>query len=134
MLKKVDHIGIAVNSIDEALKFFRDSLGLDLENTEEVADQKVRIAFLPVGETHVELLEPTSPDSNVAKFLESKGEGIHHIAFNVEDIDAALAALKEKDVRLIDQEPRVGGGGKKIAFIHPKGTHRVLIELCQDMA
>jgi methylmalonyl-CoA epimerase len=134
MLKKVDHIGIAVKSVDEALRFFGDALGLELENTEEVADQKVRIAFLPVGETHVELIEPTSPDSNVAKFLESKGEGIHHIAFSVEDIEAALAALKEKDVRLIDQEPRVGGGGKRIAFIHPKGTHRVLIELCQDMA
>lgn len=134
MLKKVDHIGIAVNSIDEALKFFRDTLGLELENTEEVADQKVRIAFLPVGETHVELLEPTGPDSNVAKFIEGKGEGIHHIAFNVDDIDAALAALREKGVLLIDREPRIGGGNKKIAFIHPKGTHRVLIELCQDMA
>lgn len=134
MFKKVDHIGIAVKSIDEALKFFRDTLGLELENTEEVADQKVKIAFLPVGETHIELLEPTSPDSNVAKFLESKGEGFHHIAFNVQDVDAALTALKEKDIALIDQEPRAGGGNKRIAFIHPKGTHRVLMELCQDNA
>lgn len=133
MLKKLDHVGIAVNSIDEALKFFRDTLGLELENVEEVADQKVKIAFLPVGETHIELLEPTSPDSNVAKFLEKKGEGIHHLAFNVPDINAALAAVKEKDTPLIDSEPRIGGGNKKIAFLHPKGTHRVLIELCQDM-
>ena len=134
MFKKVDHIGIAVKSIEDALGLFRDAMGLELEHVEEVADQKVRIAFLPVGETHVELLEPTSPDSNVAKFLEAKGEGIHHIAFNVEDIDAALAALRDKDIPLIDKEPRIGGGNKKIAFIHPKGTHRVLIELCQDMA
>jgi methylmalonyl-CoA epimerase len=134
MFKKVDHIGIAVQSIEEALELFRDTLGLELEGIEEVADQKVRIAFLPVGETHIELLEPAGPDSNLAKFLESKGEGIHHIAFNVEDIDAALAALKEKGVQLIDREPRVGGGNKRIAFIHPKGTHRVLVELCQDMA
>jgi methylmalonyl-CoA epimerase len=134
MFKKVDHIGIAVKSIEDALELFRDTMGLELENIEEVADQKVRIAFLPVGETHIELLEPTSPDSNVAKFLEGKGEGIHHIALNVEDVDSALAALREKDVPLIDKEPRIGGGKKKIAFIHPKGTHRVLIELCQDMA
>lgn len=134
MFKKVDHIGIAVKSIEDALGLFRDAMGLELEHVEEVADQKVRIAFLPVGETHVELLEPTSPDSNVAKFLEAKGEGIHHIAFSVEDIDAALAALRDKDIPLIDKEPRIGGGNKKIAFIHPKGTHRVLIELCQDMA
>jgi methylmalonyl-CoA epimerase len=134
MFKKVDHIGIAVSSIDEALKFFRDTLGLELEGIEEVADQKVRIAFLPVGETHIELLEPTSSDSNLAKFLEKKGEGIHHLAFNVSDIDAALATLKDKGVQLIDSEPRVGGGNKKIAFMHPKGTHRVLMELCEDMA
>jgi methylmalonyl-CoA epimerase len=133
MLNKVDHIGIAVNSIEEALAFFRDTLGLEVEQVEEVPDQKVRIAFLPVGETHVELLEPTSPDSNVAKFLEKKGEGIHHLAFNVADIDAALASLKEKGVPLIDNEPRTGGGNKKIAFLHPKGSYRVLMELCQDM-
>jgi len=132
MLKKVDHIGIAVNSIDEALKFFRDALGLEVESVEEVADQKVRIAFLPVGETHIELLEPTGPDSNVAKFIEKKGEGIHHLAFKVEDVGAALESLKGKDVPLIDREPRLGAGNKKIAFMHPKGTHRVLMELCQD--
>lgn len=132
MLKKVDHIGIAVSSIDEALKFFRDALGLEVESVEEVADQKVKIAFLPVGETHIELLEPTDPDSNVARFLEKKGEGIHHLAFKVEDIGLTLESLKSKDVPLIDQEPRVGAGNKKIAFMHPKGTHRVLMELCQD--
>jgi methylmalonyl-CoA/ethylmalonyl-CoA epimerase len=132
MLEKIDHIGIAVNSIDEALKFFRDALGLEVKHVEEVADQKVRIAFLPIGETHVELLEPTGPDSNVAKFLESKGEGIHHMAFKVSDIGAALASLKEKGLPLIDAEPRAGGGNKNIAFMHPRGTHRVLIELCED--
>ncbi len=132
MFKKVDHIGIAVNSIDEALKFFRDALGLEVESIEEVPDQKVRIAFLPVGETHIELLEPTAPDSNVAKFLEKKGEGIHHIALNAPDIEAALGTLKDRGVALIDSEPRIGAGNKKIAFMHPKGTHRVLMEICQD--
>ena len=133
MIRKLDHVGIAVNSIDEALKFFRDTLGLEVEGVEEVADQKVKIAFLPVGETHVELLEPTEPGSNVAKFLEKKGEGIHHLAFNVDDIDGTLAALKEKGAALIDSEPRIGGGNKRIAFLHPRGTHRVLMELCEDM-
>ena len=133
MIRKLDHVGIAVNSIDEALKFFRDTLGLEVESVEEVADQKVKIAFLPVGETHVELLEPTEPGSNVAKFLEKKGEGIHHLAFNVDDIDGTLAALKEKGAALIDSEPRIGGGNKRIAFLHPRGTHRVLMELCEDM-
>ncbi len=132
MFKKVDHIGIAVNSIDEALKFFRDALGLEVESVEEVPDQKVRIAFLPVGETHIELLEPTATDSNVAKFLEKKGEGIHHIALNAPDIEAALGTLKDRGVALIDSEPRIGAGNKKIAFMHPKGTHRVLMEICQD--
>ena len=133
MIRKLDHVGIEVNSIDEALKFFRDTLGLEVESVEEVADQKVKIAFLPVGETHVELLEPTEPGSNVAKFLEKKGEGIHHLAFNVDDIDGTLAALKEKGAALIDSEPRIGGGNKRIAFLHPRGTHRVLMELCEDM-
>ena len=133
MIRKLDHVGIAVNSIDEALKFFRDTLGLEVESVEEVADQKVKIAFLPVGETHVELLEPTEPGSNVAKFLEKKGEGIHHLAFNVDDIDGTLAALKEKGAALIDSEPRIGGGNKRIAFLHPRGTHRVLMELCEDI-
>ena len=121
MIRKLDHVGIAVNSIDEALKFFRDTLGLEVESVEEVADQKVKIAFLPVGETHV------------AKFLEKKGEGIHHLAFNVDDIDGTLAALKEKGAALIDSEPRIGGGNKRIAFLHPRGTHRVLMELCEDI-
>ncbi len=131
MFKKLDHIGIAVNSIEEALGVFRDALGLEVEAVEEVPDQKVRIAFLPVGETHLELLEPTSEDSNVAKFIEKKGEGIHHLAFYVEDIDSTLELLKSKGVELIDQQPRAGAGGKRIAFLHPKGTYRVLIEICQ---
>ena len=131
MLRELDHVGIAVSSIEEALKLFRDTLGLELEGIEEVTDQKVKTAFLPVGGTHIELLEATGEDSNVAKFIEKKGEGIHHLGFSVEDINAALATLKEKGVDLIDQEPRTGAGGKKIAFLHPKGTHRVLIEICQ---
>ena len=101
MLKKLDHVGIAVNSIEEALKFFRDTLGLKLESVEVVADQKVKIAFLPVGETHVELLEPTSPDSNVAKFLEKKGEGIHHIKEWVDDCQAVIEDYKKKGIEVI---------------------------------
>ena len=131
MFTKVDHIGIAVNSIDEALKFFRDALGLEVESVEEVADQKVRIAFLPVGETHIELLEPTSPESNVAKFLEKKGEGIHHIAYTVSDLEQRIQELTDAGVRMIDKSPRSGAHGTRIAFLHPKSSHGVLTELCE---
>jgi len=128
---KIDHLGIAVNSIDDGKNFFSDILGLELEGTETVAEQKVTTAFFPVGESEVELLESTAPDGPVAKYIEKKGEGIQHIAFRVENIEEALSELKEKGVRLIDETPRKGAGGAKIAFLHPKSTHGVLVELCE---
>lgn len=131
MITKVDHIGIAVKSIDEALKLYQDILGLKLVETEVVEEQKVKVAFLPVGDSEIELLESTTPDGPVAKFIEAKGEGIQHIAFRVNNIEQALADLKAKGVRLIDEKPRRGAGGAKIAFLHPKGTHGTLIELCE---
>lgn len=128
---KIDHLGIAVNSIDEAGAFWRDVLGLDFEGSETVAEQKVTTAFFPVGESEVELLESTAADGPVAKYIEKRGQGIQHVAFQVENIEAALAELKAKGIRLIDQAPRVGAGGAKIAFLHPKATSGVLVELCE---
>jgi len=128
---KIDHLGIAVNSIDEGKNFFSDILGLEFEGTETVAEQKVTTAFFPVGDSEVELLESTAPDGPVAKYIEKKGEGIQHIAFRVENIEDALSELKEKGIRLIDETPRKGAGGAKIAFLHPKSTHGVLVELCE---
>ena len=131
MVNKVDHIGIAVSNLDEAIKLYSDVLGLELHGTEVVEEQKVKVAFLPVGDTEVELLESTSPDGPIAKFIEAKGQGIQHIAFRVDDIEAALAEMKEKGLRLIDEKPRYGAGGARIAFLHPKSTNGVLIELCE---
>ena len=128
---KIDHLGIAVNSIDQGRSFWSDILGLHYEGSETVAEQKVTTAFFPVGESEVELLESVTPDGPVAKFIEKKGEGIQHVAFCVENIDEALAELKEKGVKLIDEQPRIGAGGAKIAFLHPKATGGVLVELCQ---
>lgn len=128
---KIDHLGIAVNSIDEGKSFWSDVLGLAFEGAETVEEQKVTTAFFPVGESEVELLESTSPDGPVAKYIEKRGQGVQHIAFRVEDIDAALAELKAKGIQLIDQQPRHGAGGAKIAFLHPKATGGVLVELCQ---
>jgi methylmalonyl-CoA/ethylmalonyl-CoA epimerase len=128
---KIDHLGIAVNSIDEGKNFWSDVLGLSFEGSETVAEQKVTTAFFPVGESEVELLESTSPDGPVAKFIEKKGAGFQHVAFRVENIDEALAELKEKGIKLIDEQPRIGAGGAKIAFLHPKATNGVLVELCQ---
>jgi methylmalonyl-CoA/ethylmalonyl-CoA epimerase len=128
---KIDHLGIAVHSIEEAKKLFGDTLGLEFEGTETVEEQKVTTAFFPVGESEVELLESTAPDGPIAKYLEKRGEGIQHIAFRVENIEVALAELKEKGIRLIDEKPRKGAGGAKIAFLHPKSTHGVLIELSE---
>ena len=128
---KIDHIGIASKSIDEGKKFWTDILGLNFEGTETVEEQKVTTAFFPVGESEIELLESTSPDGPIAKYLEKKGEGMQHIAFRVEDIEAALKELKEKGVKLIDEKPRKGAGGAKIAFLHPKATNGVLVELCE---
>lgn len=128
---KIDHLGIAVKSIREGKNFWTDVLGLAFAGTETVEAQKVTTAFFPIGESEVELLESTSPDGPIAKYLEKKGEGIQHIAFRVEDLEAALRELKEKGIRLIDEKPRHGAGGAKIAFLHPKDTGGVLIELCE---
>ena len=128
---RVDHIGIAVPDLDEALKFYSDLLGLKAEGTEVVEAQKVKVAFLPTGDSEIELLESTDPEGPIAKFIEKKGAGIQHIALRVDDIEAALAELKEAGVKLIDQEPRYGAGGAKIAFLHPKATGGVLLELSQ---
>jgi methylmalonyl-CoA/ethylmalonyl-CoA epimerase len=128
---KIDHLGIAVNSIDEGKSFWSDILGLNFEGSETVAEQKVTTAFFPVGESEVELLESTAPDGPVAKYIEKRGQGIQHVAFRVADIDAALDELKAKGVKLIDQTPRIGAGGARIAFLHPKATNGVLVELCQ---
>lgn len=128
---KIDHLGIAVNSIEEAKKLFHDILGLKFEGTETVEEQKVTTAFFPVGDSEVELLESTAPDGPIAKYLEKRGEGIQHIAFRVDNLDQALAELKDKGIRLIDEKPRQGAGGAKIAFLHPKSTHGVLIELSE---
>lgn len=128
---KIDHLGIAVHSIEAAMPLYTGMLGLELHEIEEVEDQKVRTAVFPVGESRIELLEPTSPDSPVAKFLEKRGEGIHHVALAVQDVAAALAKLKAEGARLIDEAPRKGAGGAMIAFIHPKSTGGVLLELCQ---
>lgn len=129
--KKINHIGIAVRNIETSSAFYRDVLGMAFEGTEEVAEQKVRVAFFNVGDSRIELLEPTTPDSPVAKFLESKGEGIHHIAYEVDDLDAALARFKKEGVRLIDESPRDGAHGTRIAFLHPKASGGVLTELCE---
>ena len=128
---KIDHLGIAVHSIEEAKKLFQDTLGLKFEGSETVEEQKVTTAFFPVGDSEVELLESTAPDGPIAKYLEKRGEGIQHIAFRVENIEEALAELKEKGIRLIDEKPRLGAGGAKIAFLHPKSTHGVLIEISE---
>lgn len=128
---KIDHLGIAVNSIDEGKNFWSDVLGLSLEGTETVEEQKVTTAFMPVGESEVELLESTSPDGPVAKFIEKRGQGFQHVAFRVENIEEALQELKDKGIALIDQVPRKGAGGAKIAFLHPKATSGILVELCQ---
>ena len=130
-LKNIDHIGIAVASIQESLSFWETSLGIKPQGIEEIPERKLKTAFLPVGDTDIELLEPTSADSSIAKFIEKRGEGLHHIAIRVDDIDAALAELRAKGVQLIDETPRNGAGGTRIAFVSPKSTHGVLLELCE---
>lgn len=130
-ISKVDHIGIAVKDLEEALKLYRDILQLEVTGVEEVPDQKVKVAFIPVGESKVELLEPTTDDSPVAKFIAKRGEGIHHITFRVDNLEKALKEAKAAGIRLIDETPRLGAGGAKIAFLHPKSTGGVLLELCQ---
>ena len=127
----IDHIGIAVSDLDEALKFWEGNMGVKCHGVEEVAEQKVKTAFLPVKDTEIELLAGTSHDSPVSKFIEKKGEGIQHIAIRVDDLEATLEELKAKGVRLIDEKPRIGAGGAKIAFVHPKSSRGVLLELCE---
>jgi methylmalonyl-CoA epimerase len=128
---KVDHIGIAVKNMDEALKLYRDVLGLKLVDTEVVAEQKVKVGFIPVGDSEIELLESTAPDGPVAKFIESRGEGIQHIALRVENIEQALEELKAKGFKLIDEQPRYGAGKARIAFLHPKATGGILLEISE---
>jgi methylmalonyl-CoA/ethylmalonyl-CoA epimerase len=129
---KIDHIGIATEGIERAARFYRETLGLEIGVIEEVSEQKVRVAMLPLGESRIELLEATSEDSPISKFLEKRGPGIHHIAVKVDDIRAALDKLKRSGARLIDEEPRTGAGGCLVAFVHPSSTGGVLLELVQD--
>ncbi len=131
MLEKIDHIGVAVNSLEEAVKFYT-TMGIKPHHFEEVESQKVKVAFIKVGESNIELLEPTSPESPIAKYIEKKGEGIHHIAYAVANIDKALKKLKEDGAKLINEEPMDGAHGKKVAFVHPKSVNGVLTELCMD--
>ncbi len=129
---KINHLGIATKGIDEALKFWENALGLENVHTEIVEDQKVRVAMLPIGESRIELLEPTSEDSPITKFLEKRGGGIHHIAVEVENIEESLAKLKAEGMRLIDEKPRVGAKGCLVAFVHPSSANGVLLELVQS--
>jgi len=130
-VSKIDHIGIAVTSVEDASVFYRDVLGLPLLGIEGIPSQHVKVAMFQVGESKIELLEPTSAESSIAVFLETKGPGIHHIAYSVHDASGAVKELIEKEIQMIDKEPRPGAGGSKIAFIHPKSSGRVLTELCQ---
>ncbi len=130
-VKGIDHLGIAVENLEEAIPFYRDLLGLEFMGMEEVPEQKVRIAMFRVGESRVELLEPTSPDSPVAKALEKRGPGIHHVAYSVDDLEDRIAFLEEKGVRMIDSRPREGAGGSLIAFLHPSSSGGVLTEMCR---
>ncbi len=129
MIRTLDHIGIAVSNLDEALKLYRDTLGLKVEHVEDFEGMK--IAFIPIGDTEFELLQPTDPNSALAKFLEKRGEGVQHVAIRVDDVQKSLEELKGKGLQVIDQKPRPGAGGAKIAFFHPKSTMGVLLEICQ---
>lgn len=131
MIEKIDHIGIAVRSIEKTSELFSNILGLKVASEEIVEEQKVKVAFLPLGDSELELLESTSPEGPIARFIEKKGEGIQHIAFRVDNIEKALEKLKKEGVRLIDEKPRYGAGGAKIAFLHPKDTNGILIELSE---
>ena len=130
MLKKIDHLGIAVHSIKEARKFYENVLGLTCEKEEEVASQKVRTAFFLVGDTHIELLEPTADDSPIALFLANKGEGLHHVAYSTTDINEQLQTAKDNGCQLIHETPITGAGNKQVAFLHPKSSHGLLTEFC----
>jgi methylmalonyl-CoA/ethylmalonyl-CoA epimerase len=131
MLTKINHIGIAVKSLEENLPFYRDNLGMAFAGIEEVAEQKMRVAMLQIGESKIELLEPTSKDSPIAKFLEKNGPGVHHLAYEVNDVEAAIAKMQGDGARMVDEKPRNGAHGTRIAFVHPKSSNGILTELCQ---
>ena len=131
-LSHIEHVGIAVKSLEEAIPFWEEKLGLKCYKIEEVKEQKVKTAFFQIGQSKIELLESTDPDGPIGKFIEKKGEGIHHLAIAVKDIQQNLTELDEKDVQLIDKTPRKGAEGLDIAFVHPKSTHGVLLELCEN--
>ncbi|MTI94520.1 MAG: methylmalonyl-CoA epimerase [Firmicutes bacterium] len=131
MFKKIDHLGIAVSNLEEACKLYEEKLAMSCAGIEEVPDQKVRVAFFPLGESSIELLEPTTDDSPIAKFLAKKGPGIHHTALAVDDIEAAIAQMQAAGMKMIDEKPRSGAHGAKIAFVHPKSTPGMLLELCE---
>jgi len=131
MVEKIDHIGIAVRNIEKTSKLLSNILGLKVVGEEIVEEQKVKVAFLPLGDSELELLESTSPEGPIARFIEKKGEGIQHIAFRVNNIEEVLEKLKKEGIRLIDEKPRYGAGGAKIAFLHPKDTKGILVELCE---
>ena len=130
-IQKIDHLGLAVKNIEGAKRFWSDVLGLKLEGSETIEDQRVRSTFVLIGDSELELLESTSPDGPIARHLEKRGEGIQHVALRVENLEAALAEMKKKGIPLIDERPRKGTGGSKIAFIHPKAANGVLVELCE---
>ena len=131
MIKKINHIGVAVKDLNEAINFYEKNLGLEIEGKEEIKEQKVKAAFIPLGESRIELLQSTDPNGPIAKFIEKRGEGIHHIALEVERMEESLQKLKKRGVQLIDEKPRIGAHGMKIAFLHPRSTKGVLLELCE---
>ena len=128
---RIAHIGIAVRDLDDALRLYHEALGLPLHGRETIESDRVTVAFLPIGDTEVELLQATDPQSPVARFIEKRGEGIHHVAFEVDNVEATLEILRERGFRLIDETPRTGAGGVRVAFVHPRSTNGVLIELCE---
>jgi len=131
MIKRIHHVAIAVEDIQAVLGFWREALGLELTQTEEVAEQQTKIACFPAGESEIELVEPTSETSGMARYLAKRGPGMHHICFEVDNLTEVLSVLKAQGIRLIDETPKIGGGGKRIAFIHPESTYGVLVELCE---
>jgi methylmalonyl-CoA/ethylmalonyl-CoA epimerase len=134
MIKRIAHIAIATDDLNASLDFWRDALGLPLEKVEAVPEQQATVAFLPTGESEIELVKPTTDDSGAARFIAKRGPGLHHLCLEVDDLTATLDALKARGLRLIDETPRLGAGGKKIAFIHPESTHGVLVELVEAPA
>ncbi|TKC19827.1 methylmalonyl-CoA epimerase [Robertmurraya kyonggiensis] len=131
MIKKVDHIGIAVRSLEEALPFYTEILGLEVQAIEEVESERVKVAFIKIGETKLELLEPTGPDSSIALHIEKRGEGIHHVALGVDSIDERIKEMQEKGIQMLQDKAKSGAGGALVAFMHPKSTGRVLYEFCE---